>query len=71
LKNQKTDKNVLPKHNLTALLSQNRCSKAADNSSAYDCMVDQPDGSMKKTRYFMAMDKKNSTGTSASEGKKD
>jgi hypothetical protein len=43
---------------LTLLRAQNRCTPAADKANAFDCMVDQPDGSLKRIRFFEVHDKK-------------
>jgi hypothetical protein len=37
---------------LDDLKSDKRCTEAHDRPNAYDCMIDGPDGSVKKTRIF-------------------
>jgi hypothetical protein len=37
---------------LTDLQAQKRCTAASDKPNAFDCMMDQPDGSVKKVRFF-------------------
>jgi hypothetical protein len=47
---------------LADLMAQKRCITVPGKPNAFDCMVDQPDGSVKKTRYFQALNlKKNAS----------
>jgi hypothetical protein len=52
-------------------MAQKRCTPAKEKTNAFDCMVDQPDGSVKKTRYFQALNHKKSKPMSESEKAKD
>jgi hypothetical protein len=46
---------------LEDLKAQKRCTRVKNKPNAYDCMVDQPDGSVKKTRFFQAFIQKKGT----------
>lgn len=43
---------------LEDLIAQKRCTPVKNKTNVFDCMVDQPDGSVKKTRYFHAIEHK-------------
>lgn len=43
---------------LTDLIAQKRCTQVNGKPNAFDCMVDQPDGSVKKIRYLQAFNQK-------------
>ena len=52
--------NAMANPALMDLMAQKRCTPVTGKPNAFDCMVDQPDGSVKKTRYFQAVkDNKN------------
>ena len=62
---------ALAEPSLTDLKAQKRCIPVKEDPNAFDCMVDQPDGSVKKTRFLQAVNlRKNSPVQSGKEPNK-